>query len=111
LLNIFTSQGNVNQNYFETYTHQRAKINNTNDSSSWHEFGVRATLLYCWRECKHMYNYFENQYGISSDNWELMYLKPSYNTPEHMPKGYSMIPEGYFLNYVHSSFIHNKQKL
>jgi hypothetical protein len=63
-----------------------AKINNTKDSSSCHECGVRGTLLHCWGIIS-LYNYFGNQYGIFSDNWESVYLKPRYNTPGYIPKG------------------------
>jgi hypothetical protein len=36
--------------------------------------------------------------------------RPSYNTPGHIPKRCSTIPQGYLLNYVHSCFICNSQK-
>ena len=38
-------------------------------------------------------------------------LRPSCTTPRHIPKRYSTTPQGHLLNYVHSSFIHNIQKL
>jgi hypothetical protein len=37
--------------------------------------------------------------------------RPSYNTPGYITKGCSTILQGYLLNYVHSSFINNSQKL
>ena len=37
--------------------------------------------------------------------------RPSYTTPGHIPKRCSTIPQGRLLNYVHSSFICNSQKL
>ena len=36
---------------------------------------------------------------------------PSYTTPEHILKGYSIQPQRHFLNYVYSSFIHKSHKL
>ena len=36
---------------------------------------------------------------------------PSYTTPGHIPEGYSTVPQGHSLNYVHSSFIRDSQKL
>jgi hypothetical protein len=35
----------------------------------------------------------------------------SYTTPGHIPKRCSTTPQGQLLNYVHSSFTHNSQKL
>ena len=37
--------------------------------------------------------------------------RPSETTTGHVLKGCSTKPQGYLLNYVHSSFIHNSQKL
>jgi hypothetical protein len=37
--------------------------------------------------------------------------RPSYTTPGHIPEGYSTVPQGHSLNYVHSSFIRDSQKL
>jgi hypothetical protein len=37
--------------------------------------------------------------------------RPSYTTPGHIPKIGFMIPQGHLLNYAHSSFISNNQKL
>jgi hypothetical protein len=37
--------------------------------------------------------------------------KPSYTTPWHIPKGHSILPQGQLLNYIHSRFIHNSQKV
>ena len=36
---------------------------------------------------------------------------PNYTTPDHIPKRYFTLPQGYWLNCVYSSFIHNSQKL
>ena len=38
-------------------------------------------------------------------------LRSSNTTLGHIPKGCSIIPQGYLLNYVHSSFIHDSQNL
>jgi hypothetical protein len=38
-------------------------------------------------------------------------LRPSNTTSRHIPKGCTTIPQGHLLNCVHSSFIHNSQKL
>jgi hypothetical protein len=37
--------------------------------------------------------------------------RPSYITPGNIPKRYSNIPQRHLLNYVHSRFISNNQKL
>ena len=37
--------------------------------------------------------------------------RPIYTTPGHISKGCFILPQGYMFNYVHSSFIHNRQKL
>jgi hypothetical protein len=37
--------------------------------------------------------------------------RTNYTTPGHKPKRCSTVPEGYLLNYIPSSFIHNIQKL
>ena len=37
--------------------------------------------------------------------------RPSYTTPVHIPKTCSTMPQGHLVNYAHSSFIHNSQKL
>ena len=37
--------------------------------------------------------------------------RPSNTTFGYIPKGYSIIPQGHVLNYVHSSIIHNSQNL
>ena len=37
--------------------------------------------------------------------------RPNYTTTEHKTKGRSTIPQVHLLNYLHSSFIHNSQKL
>ena len=39
------------------------------------------------------------------------FSRPSYATPDHMPKGLCILPQAHLLNYVHSSFIHNNQNL
>ena len=36
---------------------------------------------------------------------------PGYITLEHIPKRCSALPQGHLLNYVHSNFVHNSQKL
>jgi hypothetical protein len=36
---------------------------------------------------------------------------PSYTTPRHIPEGGSTVLQGHLLNYVHSSFLPNSQKL
>ena len=38
-------------------------------------------------------------------------LRPSYTTPWHIPKVLSILSQRHLLNYVHSSFIHNSEKL
>ena len=37
--------------------------------------------------------------------------RASYTTPGHIPKRCSTVPQAHLLSYVHSSFIHNSQKL
>ena len=59
----------------------------------------------------HLYSHFGNQYGGFSENWECITSIPSYITFGHVPKGYSIKPLGYLLNYVHRSFIHKSWNL
>ena len=40
-----------------------------------------------------IYNLLGNQYGSFSENWESV-LRPSYTTWEHIPKEYTVIPQG-----------------
>ena len=37
--------------------------------------------------------------------------RPRYTTLGHIPKGLYILPQGHLFNHVHSSFIHNRQKL
>ena len=46
------------------------------------------------------------------ESWNIIDLPQDPNTiPRHISKRCSTIPQEYFLNYVHSSFIHDSQKL
>ena len=49
--------------------------------------------------------------GVSQEIGNPSTSRPSYTSPEHIFKGHSILPQGHLLNYVHSSFIHNSQKL
>jgi hypothetical protein len=57
------------------------------------------------------YNHFGNQFGGLSENLELSYTRPNYNTPRYVTKICPTIPQGHLLNYAHCSFIQNSQKL
>jgi hypothetical protein len=48
---------------------------------------------------------------ISQKIWNPSISTPSYTTPEYIPKRWSTNPQGLLLNYVHSRFIHNSQKV
>jgi hypothetical protein len=62
----------------------------------------------CWWECTFAYTIWK--YGGSSDNWESIYHKTNYTTPATYPKDAPSY-QSHFLNYSHSIFIHNIQKL
>jgi hypothetical protein len=81
-----------------------AKIKNSGDSRCWRGCGTRGTLLQCWWHSK-LISHFRNQFGNNST------LRLSYTTPGHISKRYPSLPQGHLLNYVHSSFIRNSQKL
>jgi hypothetical protein len=49
--------------------------------------------------------------NISQKIGNISTSRHSYTTPGHIPTRCSTIPQGYSLNYVHSSFICNSQKL
>jgi hypothetical protein len=62
-------------------------------------------------ESENLYNHSRNQFGSISENWEKFYLKTHLYSSRHIPNICSIIPQGYLLSYVHSSFIHNSQQL
>ena len=53
-----------------------------------------------------LYRQFGSQYGGFSENW-----KSTSRSPGHIPKRSLSIPQGHVICYVHSSLIHNSQKL
>lgn len=71
---------------------------------------ARMSLLHCWWECK-LVQPHQNQYGSFSENVNSFTLRPSYTAHKHIPKIHSTIIQGHELHYVHSSFIHNSQKM
>jgi len=57
------------------------------------------------------YNLPENQSWVSSKIGHCSCWRPSYTSPELIPKRCSNIQQRHMLHYVHSSLIHNIQKL
>ena len=55
-----------------------------------------------------LYNCFENQFADSSEN--RLDLSPDPSIPL-LGRYVNEAPQGHLLNYVHTSFIHNSQKL
>jgi hypothetical protein len=53
-----------------------------------------------------LYNHFGNQFGKT-----LRIVLSIYATPGHRPQRYLTIPQGHMLNYIHSNFNCNNQKL
>ena len=102
MFNVLSHQGNANKIFLRVYLRfvRMPKINNTNDRSWWQPCEARGTLLHCWWDCKLVYDY-GNQYGSSSDNWELIYLKTQAYHIEHISKRCSVLPQGHLFNHVH----------
>ena len=48
---------------------------------------------------------------VPPENENQSISRSSYATFGQLPKGCSIIPQGHLLNYVHSGFIYNSQKL
>lgn len=57
-----------------------------------------------------LHNPNENQYGVSSESWNLSTSIPSYTTFGHIPKGYFMLIQGHLFNHVQCFSIHSSQK-
>ena len=87
-----------------------AKIKISRDSKCWPRCGSRGTLLHCWWVCKLVTTTLEINLAYSfQKTWNISTSRPSY-TPGHIPQRWSNIPQRHWLNYVHSSFIHNSKK-
>jgi hypothetical protein len=57
-----------------------------------------------------LYNHFGNLM-VAQKTGNNSTSRPSYTTPGHIHKRCLTISQGHLLNYVHSSFTHNSQKL
>ena len=103
-------QGNGNQNNFDIppYT-LMAKIKNSRNMlvRLWSK-GNTPPLLVGVQTCT---TTLEINLAVSQKTGNSSTSRPSYTTPGHIPKRCPTIPQGHLLNYVHSSFIHNSQKL
>ena len=49
--------------------------------------------------------------AVSQKNGNQSSTRPNNTTLWHIPKDCTLVPQGRFLNYVHSSIIHNSQNL
>jgi len=74
------------------------------------EIRAREILLYCWRACKLVQPLWKSIYQFLRKPGSFI-SRPSYSIPGHIPKRCSTISQRHLLNYVHSSFIQNSQKL
>lgn len=73
-LNIFRHQGSANQKDSGPILDlSEGKDQNTKWQLMLKRWGTRGTVLHCWWECK--LSHYGNQYGDSSEYWELRYLK------------------------------------
>ena len=88
-----------------------AKIKNSGNGICWQGCGTRGTLFHCWWECKHVQPLWKSGHFLFQKTRNISTSRPSYNTPGHIHQNCSTIPQRHLLNYFHSSFIHNSQKL
>ena len=84
------------------------KTKNSRSSTCWWECGVRETVFNFWWVCQLLHHTCNSICVFSTNNST---SKPSYTTPDHILKTCFPIIHGHLLNYIHSSFIHNRQKL
>ena len=87
-----------------------AKIKNTKDGLCWRGYRVRGRLLHCCWKCKLVW-------ALWKSVWQFL-RKQGINLPQdpsiplwHIPKGYTLTPQGHLFNNAHSSNIHNSQNL
>ena len=84
------------------------KTKNSRSSTCWWECGVRETVFKFWWVCQLLYYICKSILVFITNNST---SKPSYITPGQILKTCFPIIQGYLLNYIHSTFIHNRQKV
>jgi hypothetical protein len=87
-----------------------AKITDAHDSSCWRRHGAKTSSSFTG-ESANFYGHLEISMAIPPKNGNPFTSRPSYTTPEHMPKECPILSYGHLLNYTHGSFIYNSQKL
>ena len=112
MFNIFSHQGNANQNdpKFPLHSTQMGQEQNSADRWFWQECEERRTFLHSCGDWSWK-NHFGDQSGNSWVSWKWFYLKYRYTTMVHIPKRFSNILKGHMHHYVHSSLIYNDQNL
>ena len=84
------------------------KTKNSRSSTCWWGCRVRETVFKFWWVCQLLYYICKSILVFLTNNST---SKPSYITPGQILKTCFPILQGYFLNYIHSTFIHNRQKV
>ena len=122
MFNILSYQRNAYQNDFavhfipvrlakikksHTHTHTHTHTQVTADDGENVEQKNTPPLLVGVRTCV---TALENNMAFSQKTGN-QFTKNSYTILGHIPKEWSIVPQGHLLIYVHSSFIHNSQEL
>ena len=113
MFKVLRHQRNANENDSEIITHiKKAKIKNPKDSTCWLGSGARGTHHSIDGGSANLYNHFENQFGVFSENCKQLYLNMQlYCFRVYTEMELYHIPQGHMTHYIHKSFTDNRQIL
>jgi hypothetical protein len=90
-------------------TSLRRAVKNSNDIIYW--WTCERITLALLMEVQTCTTTLEMNLAVSQNIRNSSTSRPNSTTPGHVPKLYSTISEGHLVNYIYSSFSHNRQKL